>query len=222
MCYNGRRMKRLIWILILSLPSFSQSPQQIASGIESRLLSLRTLQADFEQTYYSATITSPLQERGQFTYQKPNFMRWQYEDPEQSIYIFREGVSLAFFPEENILYRHALTKEEQDSEIFAILTGKARLEDNYSIDETSFPSEKDSPLQVKLTPKHEGEFSHILLEVNEKTWLIERAIFFDWAGNKQEFRFTRIKVNPRISAKTFEVSIPPDCEVIDDLPPPRR
>lgn len=215
-------MKRTSWLLLVVLLSLSFSVRDAAVNIEKRFSSLQSLQADFEQFYYSASIATPLHERGKFYFRRPDLMRWEYQDPERNVYLYKEGVSLAYFPEDNQLFRHTLSPEEKDSEIFALLTGKRRLEDNYLIEPASFPSEKKTPVQVKLTPKQEGEFSYILLEVNEKTWLIEKAVFFDWAGNKQEFHFSRIKPNPRLAPKVFELEVPPDCEVIDDLPPLKK
>ena len=58
--------------------------------------------------------------------------------------------------------------------------------------------------------------SHILLEVDDRTWLLRRAIFFEWAGNKREFLFSRIRTNAALPAGTFELKVPADCEVIDE------
>lgn len=195
------------------------SPPQVAQNIEKKLASLRSLQADFEQSYFSSSIATPLQEKGKFYFQKPDFMRWEYREPEQYVYLYKEGLSLAYFPEENQLFRHALTPEEQSSELFSLLLGQASLEMSYNLEPASFPSEKKDPLQIKLVPKQEGNVSYILLEADEKTWLVQKLILFDAAGNKQEFRFSRIRPNPRLAAKVFELDVPPGCEVIDDLPP---
>ncbi|MEW5900645.1 MAG: outer membrane lipoprotein carrier protein LolA [Acidobacteriota bacterium] len=219
----------LIFFLLHSLPASSLrapappiSPQEVAANIEKRLASLRSLQADFEQSYYPASISTPLLETGKFYFQKPDLMRWEYQAPEPMTYLYKEGLVLAYYPEENQLYRHALSPEEKDSTIFSVLTGGAKLEDNYVLEAADFPSENLNPVQLKLTPKPEGEFSYILLETDSRTWLIATAVFFDWAGNKNEFRFRRVKVNPRLTPRTFALDIPPDCEVIEDLPPVKR
>jgi len=217
--YNACGMKRAAGILLSGLLFISFSVEDAVKNLERRLSSLQSLQADFEQVEYSASIATPLSEKGKFYFKKPDLMRWEYQDPERNIYIYKGGVSLAYFAEDNQLFRHILSSEEKDAEVFALLTGKRKLEDNYFIESALFPSEKKSPVQLKLTPKQEGEFSSILLEINEKTWLIEKAVFFDRADNKREFHFRRVKANPRLGAKIFELDVPPDCEVIDDLPP---
>jgi len=196
--------------------------QEAALNLEKRLASIRSLEADFEQFYYSASIATPLQEKGKLYFQKPDLMRWEYLGPERYVYLYKEGLSLAYFPEDNQLFRHTLTPEEKDSELFRLLLGKVTIQDHYIIEPASFPSAKKDPIQIKLIPKEEGFFNYILLEIDGKTWLIEKLLFFDSAGNKQEFRFSRVKPNAKLKAGLFELDIPPDCEVIDDLPPTKR
>lgn len=198
----------------------SQVPsQQAARNIEEALASLRSLQADFVQAYYSASLATPLAERGRLFLQKPDRMRWEYEEPERNVYVYKEGLSLAYFPEDNQLFRHALSPEEKDLTIFSLLTGRARLSEAYDIEEAEFPTSKKAAVQLKLIPREEGEISHILIEADPRTWLLETVIILDWAGNKQEFRFSGFKRNPRLPSRIFEIEVPPDCEIIDDLPP---
>jgi outer membrane lipoprotein carrier protein len=215
----------LIWLLFLLSPSLAsplQTPQAAALNIEKAFASLRSLQADFEQSYFSASLATPLVEKGKLCLQKPDLMRWEYLEPERNIYLYKEGLSLAYFPEDNQLYRHTLSPEEKDWAIFSLLTGRANIADTYTVEPTEFPSEKKSPVQIRLTPKTEGEISYILLEADPKTWLLDKAVFLDWAGNKQEFRFSRLKLNTRLDARIFELDVPADCEVIDDLPPAKK
>jgi outer membrane lipoprotein carrier protein len=219
------KKKRSLWLLLVLFPfhaSSLQAPQEVALHIERAFASLRSLRADFEQSYFSASLATPLLEKGKLYLQKPDLMRWEYLEPERNIYIYKGGVSLAYFPEDNQLYRHALSPEEKDWAIFSLLTGRAKIADTYIIEPAEFPSDRKSPLQIKLVPKTEGEISHILLEADPETWLLDKAVFLDWAGNKQEFRFYGLKLNPRFDARTFELDVPADCEVIDDLPPVKK
>jgi outer membrane lipoprotein carrier protein len=213
------------WFLLLFSAGMAlplPSPQESALNIEKAFASLRSLRADFEQSYYPASMATPLEERGRLYLQKPDLMRWEYLEPEPNIYVYKEGVSQAYFPEDNQLFRHVLSPEEKDYAIFSLLTGRAKIADTYLIEPAEFPSDRKSRVQIKLIPKTEGELSHILLEADPGTWLLERVIVLDWAGNKQEFRFSGFKLNPRLDARVFELHVPADVEVIEDLPPPKK
>jgi outer membrane lipoprotein carrier protein len=212
----------LIWLLlILFSPQASPLPsaEEAARKIENAFASLRSLRADFEQSYYSASLATPLLEKGKLYLQKPDLMRWEYAEPERNVFVYKEGVSLAYFPEDNQLFRHSLSPEEKEWAIFSLLTGRTRIADAYTVEPAEFPSDRKSPVQIKLTPKSEGEISYILLEADPGTWLLDKAVFLDWAGNKQEFHFRAFKLNPRIDPRTFELDVPADCEIIDDIPP---
>ena len=214
-----------IWLLFVLFSSLAQtlpSPEEAALKIEKAFASLRSLRAEFEQSYYSASLSTPLLEKGKLYLQKPDLMRWEYAEPERNVFVYKEGVSLAYFPEDNQLFRHTLSPEEKEWAIFSLLTGRARITDAYAIEPAEFPSDRKSPVQIKLTPKSEGEISYILLEADPGTWLLDKAIFLDWAGNKQEFHFRAFKLNPRIDPETFELDVPADCEVIDDIPPAEK
>lgn len=219
------KKRRFLWFLLVLFASLAfplQAPQEVALKIEKAFSSLRSLRADFEQSYFPASMATPLVEKGKLYLQKPDLMRWEYLDPEANIFLYKEGISMAYFPEDNQLYRHALSSEEKDWAIFSLLTGRAKIADNYDIEPADFPSDRREPAQIKLVPKTETEISHILLEADPRTWLLDRLVILDWAGNKQEFRFSGFKLNPRLDARTFELNIPADCEVIDDLPPVKK
>jgi len=212
----------ILLISILSTLCFPFTPEDIATKAEKKLQSLRSLQANFEQLLYSTSVSAPLDERGKFYLQKPDLMKWEYQDPEKKVWLYKDRTFLFYVAEEKQLIRSSQSKEKYESEILSILSGQKSLRDNYQIEFSPFPTDEPKAWQLKLTPKIEGEHSFILLEINEKTWLIQKAVFLDWAGNKTEFRFTRIKTDTRLSPEVFELKVPPDCEVIEDVPGPKK
>jgi len=209
-------MKSFAWVFLLT-SLFSLTADDVALNTEKKLLSLQSVKADFEQVYYSGSVSTPLRERGKFTFSKPDSMKWEYKDPEEKIFLFEKGNFLFYDPEENQLMKGSFSEEDPEAEIFNLLSGKKSLRDNYIIEFSPFPSEKTDVFQLKLTPKDEEEYSLILLEIDKKTWLIGKAILFDWSGNKNEYRFTKIKTNVRIPKNFFELKLPPDVEIIEKL-----
>ena len=209
-------MRRVGWIVLLSVFCHPQTAEDIALKVEYKLRALQSIQANFDQIYYSLSVTAPLREKGKFYFKKPDLMKWEYKEPEEKIFLYKGGTFLFYLPEDNQLIRSSQSKENYESEILALLSGQKAFKDNYHVEFSPFPKETERSWQLKLTPREEGEYSFILLEIEERTALIGKAIFFDWAGNKTEFDFSQIKVNPRLPPSLFELKVPPDCEIIED------
>lgn len=209
-------MKHIAWLFLLSLLSSPYTAEDIALRAETKLRSLRSIQAKFEQVYYSSTVSTPLREKGNFYFKKPALMKWEYKDPEERTYLLKEGFFLEYIPEDNQIIKYDLSREEHEPEILSILSGQKGIVDNYSVEFSPFPTKNSKALQLKLTPKQEDTDTFILLEIDEKTWLIQKAIFFDWAGNKMEYRFSKIKTNVRLAKDVFELKVPPGVEIIEN------
>jgi outer membrane lipoprotein carrier protein len=210
------------FVVLFPFLCFGFSAEEIALKAEKKLQSFQSLQANFEQFLYSTSVSTPLDERGKFYFKKPDLMRWEYEEPEKKVWLYKDGNFLFYIPEDNQLIRSSQSKEKYESEILAILSGQKSLRDNYQIEFNPFPTDEPKAWQLKLTPKVEGEHSFILLEINEKSWLIQKAVFLDWAGNKTEFHFSQIKTDVRLSPKVFELKVPRDCEVIEEESTPKK
>ena len=208
-------MGQIIWLLILSLFNPTLTAADVSLRTEQKIRSLLSLQARFEQSYYSATVSTPLKESGHFHFKKPAMMKWEYKDPEEKIYLLKGGWFWEYLPEEKQLIKYDLSKEEHESEILSLLSGQRGIMDNYLVEFSPFPTDDSKSYQLKLTPKQGDPDTFILLEVDERSWLIQKAIFFDWAGNKTEYKFTRMKTNQAFPEGFFDLKVPPDVEIIE-------
>ncbi len=226
MCYNSRAMfgnsGRILSFLLIGSLGLAMTPVEIARNFKKKLASIDSLQSRFEHAYYSNSLAAPLMEKGNFTFKKPDRMRWEYTEPEKKTYVYQAGTLLSYIPEDNQLIRSTVDREQAESDILGFFSGKTEFEERYLIEESPFPSDDPLAWQIKLTPKEEGEQSYILLEIGRAGWLLQKAVLFDWAGNKHEFRFSRIRVNPRLPGDAFEIKVPPDCEIIDQSPPVKK
>ena len=139
------------------------------------------------------------------------------QDPEEKVFLIKDGFFWDYNKEEKQLIKYDLSRGEQNSEVISLLSGQVALLENYSVEFNPFPTENPRTIQIKLTPKDE-EFADtfLLLEIDEKTWFIQKLISFDWAGNKTEFHFSRIKTNITLQNRTFELRVPPDVEIIEN------
>lgn len=208
-------MKYIPWVIILPLLLYSYTAEDVSLKAEKKLLSITSIKANFIQIYYPKSLSTPLREKGEFYFKKPGLMKWVYQEPEEKIFLLKEETFLFYLPEDNQLIKSSLSKDTHGSGILELLSGKLRIQDNYHVEFTNPPSETDQAYQLKLIPREENEYSSILLEIDKKTWLIQKAIFFDWTGNSTEFIFSKIKTNLSLPQNIFDIKIPPDVEIIE-------
>jgi outer membrane lipoprotein carrier protein len=192
------------------------SAEQAVANLEKALRAVTTLEAKFEQLYYSMSISEPLREKGDLFLERPALMRWNYKTPQEKVFLYKDGVLETYLPEDRQLIRSPVSKEALESDIFGIFLGTVSFRDAYRVEDTRFPTDATRVRQVKAVPKEEGDFSHILLEIDETTWLLRRAVFLEWAGNKSEFIFSQVRTGVHIPAKTFTLKVPAGTEIIDD------
>lgn len=220
------RMRRLFAFVLalaaLAAAAFPVTPEEAVANLERALKAVGTLQAKFEQLHYSMSVSAPLREKGELFFQKPDRMRWEYRNPQDKVFLYKDGVLEMYIAEEKQLTRSRVSKEALESDIFGIFLGVMSFRDAYIVEDSPFPTDASRVRQVKLTPRTEGDYSHILLEIDERTWLLRRAIFLEWAGNKREFIFSQVRTGVRLPPKTFDLKVPPDCEIIDDGETVRR
>lgn len=184
--------------------------------LQTALRAVTTLRAKFEQLHYSLTVSQPIREKGELFLRKPDRMRWEYNDPQDKVFLYKAGVLEMYLPEEKQLTRSPVPEEALKSDIFGLFLGAMSFEEAYAVEDSPFPTDASRVRQVKLTPKTEGDYSYLLLEIDEATWLPRRVLFFEWAGNKREFVFSQVRTGVRIPLRTFTLKVPPDTEVIDD------
>jgi len=206
-------------ILTLAVPAFSDQAAERTARLEQALRSVKTLQADFDQYYYSVTVSAPLHERGRFCFQKPDLMRWEYVNPDPKVFLYKDEVFSQYYPDDNQLVRSSLSKTQYESEILTLLSGQKRLKDDYLVEQDISSPAARAAGRLKLTPRVEGEYAWITLDPDPRTGFIARAIFQDWAENRTEFVFSQIKENAALKPSVFALTVPPDCDIIDDTSP---
>ncbi|MBN2244308.1 MAG: outer membrane lipoprotein carrier protein LolA [Candidatus Aminicenantes bacterium] len=209
-------MKKNFLLILLCTVIFAQTAEEIALKTENTLRSYRTFQADFKQFYFSTTIATPLEEEGRVYFQKPDLMKWEYQYPEKKIFLLKEDKILFYDQEENELIEDMGENEQYEAEILDLLSGEIGLLKQYDVEISPFPTDDKNAYQLKLISKNNDDGTFILIEINEKTWLIQKAVFIDWAGNKTEFHFNKLKINLNFPKNMFELNLPEDVAIIRD------
>ncbi len=141
-------------------------------------------------------------------------MRFDYTDPEVKVFVIKDDLYQEYWPEDKQLVERSLSEQGADSGLLMLLSGSSSILEHYKADFDPDAPEDTGIHRLKLTPQEEEADSYILLEIDARTWLIRKAISFDWTGNRQEFDFSRIQTDIRLSDSVFKLTVPSDVDII--------
>jgi len=202
-------------------------------ALESRYAHARTLEASFLERYSDGKggIQS---ESGTVYFSRPGRMRWDYESPEQKLFLV-DGTNVWFYVPADRTVSRAKMKESSDWRTpVALLVGKADLSRLCrSIDianPTSATSEKTEarPLRagdtvLRCMPRKGGGDSvdtsdslrEVLLETDPQARLV-RVVLREAGNIETEFRFGNWEENISIPEAQFHFQPPPGVTVVDE------
>ncbi len=207
------------WLIAFFLAG--QSATWVVEELEKKLDSIKSLEAEFIHIYLPTHQTRGLEEKGRVYYQKPDLMRWDYLLPEKKTFLLQGQLIISFFPEDKQVIKRFLTDEEIKNTILGLISGQTKLQDLYTAQ--LLPELTDqSTFTLRLNPYESGEISYLLLEIDRRLWLIQKLSLIETQGQRQEYRFSRYRLNRPLAASMFELKIPPDWEIIEEAPPGKK
>ena len=112
---------RFLALLLTLLPAFAANPaldvHAIAQAVDNRYNHLRTLQAEFTETYRGAGIERT--ESGSLWLKKPGKMRWEYRSPKEKLFLSDGKDAWFYLPGDRQVRRTSV----QEAGRFAIAPG---------------------------------------------------------------------------------------------------
>jgi outer membrane lipoprotein carrier protein len=220
--------------LILSALVFFATPassaQAVLHAIEARYHHAQTLKAVFYERYNDeGTANSGSAESGTVYFSQPGRMRWEYESPEQKLFIV-DGANVWFYVPADRTVSRAKVKESSDWRTpLALLTGKSDLAKLCRVIEIVDPAKDENPEDhpssadnnvLRCIPKRESadadqELREVLLESDPAARLI-RLIIRQPGNLETEFRFANWQENLPIAETMFHFAPPQGVTVVDE------
>lgn len=219
-------------VVALALPVKAAAPDaaRIRHALEARYQHARTLKAAFFERYSDGS-GGVQAESGTVYFSRPGRMRWEYESPEQKLFLV-DGTNVWFYVPADHTASHAKLKESSDWRTpIALLVGKADLSqlcrsievvDRFSdssakAGEESPPSPGDTVL--RCTPRGESveaaSKESIFLEVDPESYLV-RVVIHEPGNVTTEFRFGNWQENIPVAEVKFHFLAPPGVSIVDE------
>jgi outer membrane lipoprotein carrier protein len=191
------------------------SVDNIVKQLQARYDSTAGFRADFTQEVESATLGQRVEARGTVIFKKPGRMRWEFNEPQQTL--VSDGKFFWFYqPAEKQVLRTPFQQAFSSSTPASFLLGVGQLEQDFTV---SLTSETSDVYQLRLTPRKDPEAIGLLdLAVSTQTFDILQATVTDPLGNITRLRFSNIDRATPIDDTPFRFTVPPGVDVIDAIP----
>jgi outer membrane lipoprotein carrier protein len=188
--------------------------EQYVRTLESSYHDVRTLRAEFTQTYQWGARTRV--ETGTVNFARGGLMRWDYREPASKLFLATGKDLILYIPAENQVTRSPIKSSEDIRVPFRLLLSRLNLRKVFSRIEFADAALDAQPGNRVLrgTPKRGGEtYSEVLMEVTPN-FDIRRLVVIYTDRSRMEFLFARIERNVALNPAAFQFTPPPGAEII--------
>jgi len=212
-------MKMLILFLFFhfTINGFSAengNPETVVKILQKRYSRIRDLKMNFVQKYYASGRKKKI-ESGQVFLLRPDFMRWDYQNPHTKLFV-SDGKTIYFYLADENQVRKSLVKDAQNPLFpFFFLLGEKNFKKyfakiKWAKENPIFPGNKVLSVHIK---KGSSKVTKILLEYHPFQMQMQRITTTNRARVRNDFIFTNIKENIGLMKNIFEFKIPLNAEL---------
>lgn len=206
----------------------------VARALEARYHDAKTLQAIFLERY-SDSRQGLQAESGKVYFSRPGRMRWEYEAPEQKLFI-SDGKTVWFYvPSDHTVTRAPIKQSTDWRTPLALLTGKAKLSQLcQSLDLSAEVPGAQGNVVLRCRPRGERtkkgpavdnlegsiapfdeQFDEVLLEVNPESGELADVRILQPGGIELEYRFGNWQENPPLAESLFQFQAPRGVAIVE-------
>ncbi len=166
---------------------------------------LQSVQADFSQEKHLKILVRPIFSQGQFFFQAPGSLRWEYKDPIHSILLMHGGKIRKFIDRNGRLVEDRGMRLDAMQVVLGEISGwlEGKFTDNATF-RTSFINEQT----ILLTPKEaslEAYISSIELKLADQRGLLRSVTIFEGPDSFTRLLFSNTVLNQSIPVEIFSL-----------------
>jgi outer membrane lipoprotein carrier protein len=213
------RLAALLFCLAAVLQA--QTPGSTAANayvqqFESSYLEVKSLRADFSQTYTLGGRTRI--EAGRVTFARGGLMRWDYKRPTEKLFVSDGKLVSLYIPEEHQLTRTPMKSSQDFRAPFELLLARLNLHRVFAQVELADAALDHDPADhvIRAFPKKEfaEEYTNVLIELGPQ-FDMRRLVVNYSDHSRMDFRFDHIDRNPPAPRSLFQFNPPAGTEIID-------
>jgi outer membrane lipoprotein carrier protein len=183
--------------------------------VERRYNSVRTFEADFVQRYTLGANT--LVQSGHVYFQKPGRMRWEYDPPEDKLFLTDGKYAFLYLPREEQVRRQPMKKAPEWEAAFALLLGRLKLSRLFDPIQLVRVHRLGTPARWQLRAQAKSDkqaFHEVWLDLDDR-YRILRIQIKQRDGSLMEFHFRRWRESHPLAPELFRLQVPPGTAWLD-------
>ncbi len=189
-------------LLFLAGPAFADG---LVSNIQKNYETIKSIKAVFKQRLMHKESGSVEQRDGTLLFGKPLRVRWETAKPHPELLVITAREIWDFLPDEEVVYRYSPELVRDSRSLIQVVTGQARLDQDFKIKEEGVEKEP-APQLVEA-----------VIWVDPEARLIRRAAIIDFYGNTNDVEFIELIPNAPLSGDAFAFTPPKGVEVEDRM-----
>ena len=192
--------------IILSATS-SWADDGTLARIQRQYESIESFQAEFVQELSVAASREIDERHGKLFYRQPGLIRWETISPERELLIVGPEEVWNYFEEEEIAYRYAVEDVLGSAMVLRILSGQARLDEDFITEEDL--SDDSEFRMIQLRPRNpEPNLVQATIWIDPDTFLLRRIRAVDFYGNTNQVELENLRLNPEFDPDLFDFTPP--------------
>lgn len=206
----------LLLLLVVATAAAAADVDAIVRGVERRYQSARTLKAAFLHRYTESRNALRV-ESGTVYFSRGGKMRWEYESPEEKLFVADGKMVWFYVPADRTVTRAKMKESEDWQTPLALLVGKAKFSrvcGRVELSDARTSAAENVVLRCLPKTAHAG-FSELLIEVDGQHRLA-RVLIREPGGVETEFRFGNWQENLPLADALFRFVAPPGVAIVDE------
>lgn len=189
---------------------------EILAKTEANYQNIHAFTALFRQKTISAAAGTmgSAEASGRLFYARPRQMRWEYEKPEEQVFVANNQFAWLYVRAENQITLFDADKLFSSPLARTFFDGALGLKNYFDVTLESNRSTRNSAV-LKLVPKQEDpSFQFIYLWIDMQSYRISRIESHDIVGNTNEITLDSLAPHSSLDPKLFQLEVPPSAKVL--------
>ena len=203
----------LLFSLCLSFPAFANV--SLLYDVEQSYQNMKNFKAEFNQELFHRESNTTQKRTGSIEFMPQTFIFWETNAPDKELIVCNEKEVWNYLPDEELAYRYSPKVLETSHAILNVITGQAKLEDNFEMEFISEDKTKNTAEFILYPIEANPQMVEVTLTINTKDKHIQKIVVLDFFGNHNTIEFTKFYENIKLTKSHFSIQLPKDVEIED-------